>query len=270
MSRKIIDIHTHIFPDDLAARAVKQLTGNSGETAFTDGTAGGLLDSMKRNGIAWSVTQPVSTKGAQTPSVNSFAINLKRPGLINFGTLHPDYPDYAGEIRRLSAAGIKGVKFHPDYQKCYADEERMFPVYEAMAEAGLIALFHAGVDIGLGPPYHGNPDRIARVLDRVPKLTVVAAHFGGFQMWDDVDRHLVGRNLYLESSYTLAFLAADRFVDMARRHGIDRVMFGTDSPWADQGEEIRLMEKTGLSDAELDAVFHDNAARLLGLTGSER
>ena len=136
MSRKIIDIHVHIFPDDLAARAVKQLTGNSGETAFTDGTAAGLEASMKKNGIAWSVTQPVSTKGSQTPTVNTFVINLKRPGLINFGTLHPDYPGNLEEIKRLRAAGIKGVKFHPDYQKCYVDEERMFPVYEAMAEAG--------------------------------------------------------------------------------------------------------------------------------------
>ena len=266
MAFSILDIHTHIFPDELAPRAVKQLAGRSGETAFLDGTAAGLEESMRRHGIGISVTQPVSTKASQIPSINAFAIALQqRSGLVNFGSLFPDYEGNAAEIERLREAGIKGVKFHPDYQQFYVDEERMFPLYRLMADAGLIAFFHAGVDIGLGPPYHGLPDRLATVLERVPDLTVVAAHFGGFQLWDDVERHLVGKNLYFDTSYTLSFLDHGRFVDMARRHGIGKILFGSDSPWADQGVEIELHRKCGLTQTELAAVFHDNAAQLLGV-----
>lgn len=266
MARKIVDIHTHIFPDDIAARAVKQLAGRSGETALLDGTAGGLEESMRRHGVMVSVTQPVSTKASQVPSINAFAIELnKRPGLVNFGTLFPGYDGNAAEIQRLNEAGIKGVKFHPDYQSFYVDEERMFPLYRLMARAGLIAFFHAGVDIGLGPPYHGNPDRIANVLKAVPELVVVAAHLGGYEMWDDVEKHLVGKNLYLDTSYTLTHIPPDQFLRIVRSHGVDRVLFGTDSPWADQAAEIALMEKRGLNEAELSAVFFDNAARLLGI-----
>lgn len=264
--RKIIDIHTHVFPDALAERAVKQLAGRSGETACIDGTAAGLEESMRRNGIERSVTQPVSTKVSQVASVNSFAIELNRqPSLINFGTLYPDYEENAAEIARLKKAGIQGVKFHPDYQSFFVDEERLFPLYRRMADAGLIAFFHAGVDIGLPPPVHCPPDRLAHVLDRVPGLTVVAAHFGGFKMWDDVEKYLIGRNLWLDTSFTLAYLPAERFVKMARRHGVEKILFGTDSPWADQGEEIELHAESGLTDSELAAVFHDNAARLLGI-----
>lgn len=234
MQRKIIDVHTHIFPDDLAARAIRQLAGKSGETAFLDGTAAGLRASMRANGIAFSVTQPVSTRPAQTPSINTFVMEARHPDLIHFGTLHPDYEDPAAEIERL-------------------------------ARAGLIAFFHAGVDIGLPPPVRCPPDRLARVLERVPDLVVVAAHFGGFKMWDEVDRHLIGRPVWLETSFTLSWLPALDFVRMARRHGIERVLFGTDSPWADQAAEIALLEKTGLDETELGAVFHDNAARWLGL-----
>jgi predicted TIM-barrel fold metal-dependent hydrolase len=132
-----------------------------------------------------------------------------------------------------------------------------------MADAGLIAFFHAGVDIGLPPPVHCPPDRLARVLDRVPELTVAAAHFGGFKMWDDVEKFLIGRDLWLDTSFTLAWMPADRFVRMARKHGIDKVLFGTDSPWADQGDEISLLEQSGLTEEELGAVFYDNAASLL-------
>ena len=97
--RKIIDIHTHVFPDELAERAVKQLAGRSGETACLDGTAAGLEESMRRNGIGLGVTQPVSTKASQVASINSFAIELnRRPSLINFGTLYPDYEGNAAEI----------------------------------------------------------------------------------------------------------------------------------------------------------------------------
>ena len=254
--REIIDAHTHVFPDHIAERAVKQLTGRSGETACLDGTVAGLERSMTENGISISVTQPVSTKPSQTPAVNSFAIELSaRPSLVNFGTLHPDYVENASEIQRLENAGIKGVKFHPDYQEFFVDEERMFPLYRQMAEAKLIAFFHAGVDIGLPPPVHCTPERLAKVLDQVPDLTVVAAHFGGFKMWDDVERHLIGRNLWLDTSFTLAWFPAERFVKMARRHGIEKILFGTDSPWADQGKEINLHEESGLTEAELAAVF---------------
>lgn len=264
--RRIIDIHTHVFPDQLAARAVQQLAGLSGEQAHIDGTAKGLEESMRKAGIALSVTQPVSTKASQVPSVNSFAIELnKRSSLRNFGTLYPDYEGNAAEIERLKKAGIKGVKFHPDYQKFFVDEERMFPLYRQMADAGLVVLFHAGIDIGLLPPVHCPPDRLARVLDRVPDLTVVAAHFGGFKMWDDVEKHLIGRNLWLDTAFTLAWLPAERFVKMARKHGIEKILFATDSPWADQGEEIKLHKESGLTESELDAVFYDNAARLLGI-----
>ncbi|MBU1693697.1 MAG: amidohydrolase family protein [Verrucomicrobia bacterium] len=263
--RKIIDVHTHIFPDDLAARAIQQLVGKSGETAFLDGTAAGLRASMRANGIAFSVTQPVSTRPAQTPSINTFVMGARHPDLIHFGTLHPGYADPEAEIERLARGGIKGIKFHPDYQSFFVDEERMFPIYRKMAEVGLIAFFHAGVDIGLPPPVHGPPERLARVLERVPDLVMVAAHFGGFKMWDEVARHLIGKSVWLETSFTLSWLPAPDFARMARRHGIERVMFGTDSPWAEQGPEIALLEKTGLDEAELAAVFHDNAARLLGL-----
>ncbi len=264
MTQEMIDFHTHVFPDDLAPRAVQQLTGRSGEKAHTDGTAAGLKASMARNGIRLSVTQPVSTRPEQTPAINKFAIAQKTDSCLEpFGTVHPDYAHFRDEIARLRDAGIRGVKFHPDYQRFYADEERVFPIYEALAENGLIGLFHAGVDIGLGPPYHGTPDRIARVLDAFPQWTIVAAHFGGFQMWDDVERHLLGREVYLETSYTLAWMEAGRFAAMARKHGIERVIFGTDSPWADQGEEIRLMEQSGLTASELEQVFHANAMRLL-------
>lgn len=262
----IIDVHTHVFPDDLAPRAVQQLASRSGEKAYTDGTCAGLKAAMQKHSIRWCVIQPVSTRPQQTPSINTFSIALQNdPQLIPFATLHPDYPDYRAEIARLREAGIRGIKFHPDYQQFYVDAPRVFPLYEAIAEAGLIGLFHAGVDIGLGPPYHGTPDRLAEVISKFPQWTIIAAHFGGFQMWDEVERYLIGRNVFLETSYTLPWIDRAQFLRMVRQHGVEKVLFGSDSPWADQGVEIQLLEQSGLTKDELDKIFHANAAKLLNL-----
>lgn len=262
----IVDFHTHVFPDYLAARALEKLSSRSGNPAYTDGTCSGLKRSMAKYGISRSVTVPIATKPEQTPTINSFAIQqLSDPALIPFGTLHPHYADFRTEIHRLKEAGVKGIKLHPDYQEFFVDDESMFPIYEALQEQGLIVLFHTGVDIGLSPPYHAPPNRIAKVLDRFPGLTLVAAHFGGFQMWDEVERHLIGRNLYLETSFTVGWLTSLKIVELARRHGVSKILFGTDSPWADQGIELERFNALPFTPDERTAILSTNAHRLLGL-----
>jgi uncharacterized protein len=263
----IIDIHTHAFPDELAARAVSLLTEHAGVPAKVDGTCAGLVASMERAKIDRSVVVPIATKPSQVRSINSWSAEISRryEGLIGFGTLHPDGEDWAAEIDRMVADGIPGIKMHPDYQLFFVDEPRMIPMYRALADAGMILLFHAGVDIGLPPPVHCTPDRLARVLDAVPELKVIAAHMGGYSCWDEVERYLVGRDLWFDTSYSQADLGRERMVSLMRAHGVERILFGTDSPWTDQSLEVRGMSELGLSEDELALVLGGNAGRLLGV-----
>jgi len=156
------------------------------------------------------------------------------------------------------------VKFHPDYQDFFVDEPRMLPIYRALAAAGLIVLFHAGVDIGLPPPVHCPPARLARVLDAVPELVAIASHMGGYAQWTDVAAHLLGRAVYFDTSYSLADLGADRMTALIRGHGADRILFGTDSPWTDQTVEVQAIGDLPLSTAETAAILGGNAGKLLG------
>lgn len=261
----IIDIHAHCFPDQLASRALDVLCHNSGVPACTDGTCGDLIASMRQAGIDRSVIVPIATRPSQARSINAWAtmINEQHPELICFGTLHPLQDDLPAEIDRLVADGIRGVKFHPDYQEFFVDSPELTSMYRALADAGLVVLFHAGVDIGLPPPVHCTPDRLARVLDAVPSMTVIAAHMGGYECWDDVERYLVGRNLYFDTSYSLADLGPERMVAMMCAHGTDRIVFGTDSPWTDQAAEVAGIRGLSLTDDEINAVLGGNAERLL-------
>lgn len=262
----IIDIHTHAFPDELAPRALEVLTANCDVQPTTDGTCAGLRESMRRAGIDKSAIMPIATKPAQVRGINRWAagINQANDGLICFGSLHPMQEDLREEIDRLVADGVPGVKFHADYQEFFVDEPSLTPMYRALADARLIVLFHAGVDIGLPPPVHCTPDRLARVLDAAPDMTVIAAHMGGYMCWEDVERYLVGRQLYFDTSYSLADLGADRMTALMNAHGADKVLFGTDAPWTDQLAEVEGIRALGLSDEEVAAVLGGNAERVLG------
>jgi len=100
----------------------------------------------------------------------------------------------------------------------------------------------------------------------VPELTVIAAHMGGYLRWEAVEQFLIGRDLYLDASYSLADLGPDALVRLARAHGIERVLFGTDSPWTDQATELAAFRDLPLSEEEKAALLGGNARRLLGLS----
>ena len=264
----IIDIHTHVFPDALAPKALEVLTHNANVPPLTDGTCSGLLDSMRRSGVDMSCLMPIATRPNQSRSINQWVSEAcgDREALIPFGSFHPAQENWREEIDFIVEVGLAGVKFHPDYQEFFVDEERMFPIYRALEEAGLIVLFHAGVDIGLPPPVHCPPDRLARVLDEVPNLTIIAAHMGGYFCWDDVERYLVGRNIYFDTSYSLADLGPERMTDLMKAHGTEKILFGTDSAWTDQADEVASIQSLSLSEAEIAAVLGENAFRLLGIS----
>lgn len=260
----IIDIHTHIFPDELAERALARLVANARIPAYTDGTAACLRASMRRAGIARAALMPIATKPSQVRTINAGAatLNASYPEFIAFGTLHPAQQDWEEEIARLVADGIPGIKLHHDYQETFVDDARFLPMYRALADADRVVLMHAGVDIGLPPPVHCPPERLARVLDAVPNLTVIAAHMGGYACWDGVEQYLIGRNLYLDTSFSLTDLGIERMTALMRAHGTDKVLFGTDSPWTDQQAEVAAISALPLNAEEIMGILGGNAERL--------
>jgi predicted TIM-barrel fold metal-dependent hydrolase len=157
------------------------------------------------------------------------------------------------------------VKFHPDYQDFYVDDEKAVPLYEEIARAGLIILFHAGIDVGLPDPCHTPPDRLARVVQALPGARIVAAHMGGYRCWDEVEKHLAGLDLFLDTSYGLGHMTKEQFLRLLEAQGSDHILFASDSPWADQAREIEKLEELGLPAQTMRAIYSGNAKKLLGI-----
>ncbi|MDH7602127.1 MAG: amidohydrolase family protein [Armatimonadota bacterium] len=259
-----VDFHVHAFPDELAQRALNHLVETYHVPAITDGTVSGLLKHMKSCGVSYSVIQPVATKPSQVKSINEWASSRKEPGIISFGAIHPDCENVAEEIDRIISLGLPGIKIQANWQGVYVDDARMYPIYEA-AQRRLIIMFHAGKELAPTDEIRATPERLARVLRDFPHLTMIAAHMGGYLMWNEVEEHLLTKDVYFDTSACFCSDLPDaRFLQLIRRHGAERVLFATDSPFGNAKNDIHRLLSLGLDDEELELIFWGNAKRLLG------
>ena len=112
------------------------------------------------------------------------------------------------------------------------------------------------------------PVLLRQIIDALPDLKLIACHFGGYHRLDEAEEHVVGSNVVLETSWppTMALLEPERVRELIRRHGADRVVFGSDWPMADPGAEIAAIRALGLTSDEEAAILGGNLARILGLT----
>lgn len=277
----IIDFHTHIFPDKIAAQTIKTLAAQAGTKAFCDGTLSSLLSSMDRSGVDYSVVLPVVTKPSQFESVNRFAASINNTnGIISFGGIHPDNDNISEKLEYIQSLGLKGIKLHPDYQGGYIDDSRYIRIIKECLRLDLCCLIHAGLDVGYPTPIHCPPDRIYRMLNEVlsesrtenqtsdsvskaPKI--ILAHMGGYLQWRLVEELLAGQPVYFDLAFCNGKIETAQLLRIIKKHGSHRILYATDSPWADQKEMIDYVRKLPLTDGEIDNILYRNAAKLLDL-----
>lgn len=264
----VIDFHTHIFPDKIAAKTIEHLEKVGGIRAATDGTLNGLLSSMERCGVDLSVILPVATKPSQFENIQSFAksINEQYPGkLLSFGGIHPDCADYKKELDTIKELGLPGIKLHPDYQGVMIDDIRFMRIIEYASELGLIILTHAGVDIGLPEQVHCPPKKMRKVLDEIKPEKMVLAHMGGWSLWDEVYEYLAGENVWLDTAFIYDYMSKEQFMRVVKKHGSDKILFATDSPWSDMAKGINWIKGLSLPQSVEENILSGNAKRLLGI-----
>ncbi len=262
----LIDFHTHAFPEKIAAKAVAKLAHASGGLCpQTDGSLPSLKAEMRKDGVDMAVVHSIATNPHQQAKVNDFAIEMNRDrAIIAFGSVHPDAADVLAELERIAAAGLKGVKFHPEYQGFYADDEKMKPIYRKISSLGLITLFHAGHDYGFPPPYHGMPDAMLRA-SKWFDAPVVAAHWGGMGCGTEVVEKLCGTDIWFDLSFGYGTMAKSTAQTIIDRHGPDRLLFASDMPWHRPSWELRLLSSLDIGQTEMEKIRWINAAALLSL-----
>jgi uncharacterized protein len=262
-----IDFHTHIFPDDLAPKALSALLSNINGIypPVTDGTKNSLLKNMNEWGIDISVVQPVITKQSQTLNINKWAKSICSDRLISFGGIYPHTDDYKRDIDFVVDLGLKGLKFHAEYQNFNLDDPKMLKIYDYALSRGLIILHHAGFDPGYPAPYKSSPKQFAKIVDAMRGGVIIAAHLGGHAQWDDVEKYLTGKNIYLDTAMGFEYFSHEQFLRIVKGHGADKILFASDSPWSSAKEEINTIKSLPLSEQETEMILGLNAKRILNI-----
>ncbi len=263
----ILDFHAHIYPDAIALKAAHAIGEFYEIPMCHDGTVGALLALEAAAGVNHMLVHSVAVTWEKVSRINDFiAATVKAHDcLTGFATMHPDHPDIAGEIDRAISLGLKGVKLHPDFQHFNIDDEKAYPIYDAI-QGRIPLLIHTG-DKRFET---SQPRRMAKVLDRFPNMKTICAHLGGWSQWSDGHQMLAGRpNVWVDTSSSLYAIPVDEARAIIEHYGVARVIFGTDYPMWTPKQELERFWALGFGPQERERILYKNGAELLGLTDKE-
>ncbi|GHV21778.1 amidohydrolase [Planctomycetales bacterium] len=242
MSSLKYDAHAHVFHPKIAAKATQQLYDYYRIPPAGDGTLAGLLTGLRAAGLDRAVAHCAATTPAQVVLANDWAIHLQSvPEIEAFGTFHPDFAAWEKEFDRLAAAGVRGLKLHPDFQKIWLDDPQLSPMFEAAA-GRFVMMFHIG-DERRPDENFSSPQKLAAIKRRFPQLTMIAAHLGGYLHWRHVVEAFAGLEIFVDTSSALPFIDDDLLTEIRLNIPLDRWLFGSDFPLAMPATEIGLVKK---------------------------
>ena len=260
---KLIDIHSHIYPPAIARKAAASIREfYELGTDEMDGTADTLLQKGDEVGIDRFVVLPVAMRPERTRSINDFILSqvAQQPRFIGFGTIHAGMENITGEVQYIMDNGLRGLKMHPDSQVFAIDDERLFPAYE-MLQGKLPVMLHMG-----DKRYdYSHPARLRRVLENFPRLQVIAAHFGGYSMYETAYDLLHDKDCIFDVSSSMMFMEAGIAEKYINIYGAERMAFGTDYPLWDPVKETKRFLQLKLTDEQFDQIGHKTVERILNL-----
>ena len=260
---KLIDIHTHIYPEEIAQKATDsirdfyQIKGGN-----MHGSAAQLLERGDLAGISQFVILPVAIRPDRVQGINNFILQKTREEsrFIGFGTVHAAMDGIGDEVTRIMAMGLKGIKMHPDSQRFAIDDLRLFPMYEAM-EGKLPVILHMG-----DQRYdYSHPVKLRRILELFPKLQVIAAHFGGYSMYETACDLLKDTDCVFDVSSSMMFMpdgVAEKYINI---YGAERMAFGSDYPLWDPVTEVKRFWELKLKPEQMEHLAYKTAQRILNL-----
>lgn len=260
---EFIDIHTHVYPDAIAQKAtdsVRDFYGIGG--AGMDGTVSMLLKRGKKAGIGRFVILPVAVSPQRVAHINDFILQQAQlhPEFVGFGTVHAAMEGLEEETQRILSLGLRGIKMHPDTQAFAIDDPRLFPMYDII-QGKIPVILHMG-----DHRYdYSQPARLRHVLEQFPRLQAIAAHFGGYSMYEEAYAQLKDKDCIFDVSSSLMFMpkgVAEKYIGL---YGAERMAYGTDYPLWDPVTEVQRFLQLQLTAAQFEQIGHKTAERFLGL-----
>ena len=260
---QIIDIHTHIYPDEIAQKATDSVRDFYGiDGGGMDGTVYTLLKRGKQAGISKFVVLPVAIRPDRVQGINDFIVAQRaiHPEFIGFGTVHAGMENLSDEVQRIMDLGLKGIKMHPDSQRFAIDDPRLFPMYEAI-RGRIPVMLHMG-DARYD---YSHPIKLRKILDMFPGLQAIAAHFGGYSMQQTAYELLKDTDCIMDISSSMMFMEKGEPERYINAYGAERLAYGTDYPLWDPITEVNRFMGLKLTWEQKEQIAWKTAHRFLDL-----
>ncbi|WP_345413215.1 amidohydrolase family protein [Actinomycetospora chlora] len=279
-----IDVHTHVeqdshgcfaLADELLDASAAYFRSDQDRTPTVEAIAAHYRE-RSMAAVVFTVEAPAATGHPPLSSEEIVEQAAAFPDvLIPFGSVDPHGGRASvARIRRLVERGARGFKFHPTLQGFAPNDRTFYPLYEAITEAGVPALFHTG-QTGIGAGLPGGAGLKLRYSDPM-LLDDVAADFGELTMifahpsvpWQDAAISIAGHkaNVYIDLSGWAPKYFPPQLVRAAGRQLRDKVLFGSDFPVITPDRWLRDFADLDIPDDVRPKILKGNAARVLGLT----
>ena len=259
---KVIDFHTHVYPEKIAAKATKAIADFYNLEGGIPGTAEMLLNEGRKGGVEKYVILPVAINPLNVRHLNEATIEETKlhKEFIGFGTIHAAMDNIMGEVEYIENIGLRGIKMHPDFQLFAIDDKRLFEMYDYLQDK-IPVILHTG-----DPRYdYSRPDKLKKVLDNFPRLTVIAAHLGGYGVFSEALEILGRTECYVDISSSRMFMEEEEIYRYIHGYGADRILFGSDFPLWSPKDEFEALLKLKITDEEKEKIAYKKAERLLNL-----
>jgi uncharacterized protein len=278
----IIDVHTHIFPEDVCSHRENYFTGEAPFKLLYDSpksrliTAEDLVHSMDESGVDKSVTFGFPWKrDAYFQKNNDYiiaSVNRFPDRLIGLCCVDMYSPMAVKEVERCLDAGLSGVGELAFYQSGIEPEalELLEPVMVLCREKDVPVMIHTNEPVG--HPYPGKtPNTLSQIYELAktfPDNKIILAHWGGGIFFYTLLKKEVKealQNIYYDTAASPFLYSSDIYQTAKSLAGLDKILLGTDYPLIKPARYYKEMETTGLSEDEMKMICGDNAARLFNL-----
>ncbi len=179
----------------------------------------------------------------------------------------------ARDAKRLIASfGVRGFKFHPTVQGFFPNDRMAYRLYEAIAEAGLPAIFHSGHS-GIGTGMRGggglrlkysNPIHLDDVAADFPDMPIIIAHPSWPWQSEALSVCLHKPNVYIDLSGWSPKYFAPELVQYANTQLKKKMLFGSDFPLITPDRWIDDFRNAGFRPEVHSLILKENARALLG------
>jgi predicted TIM-barrel fold metal-dependent hydrolase len=261
---EIIDSHCHIWPEKVVDKAKFHLENLLGIKMVVLPTAANLLKYMDEAGISKSIVSSVASRTDQVVSINKWLFSLCQKRFIIFASMHPFFNGFKEELKKIKDNAY-GVKFQPEFQNFYFDDESIFYVYEEIEKLQIPLLVHCGKEANSRGNLRSSPNRILRVLNKFPSLKVIGAHMGGFLMWEKSLKLLAGKNIYFDTSGSIRLMKRDLLNKFFCKHGFEKIIFGSDFPLEDSKKDIDFIDSLDIDKGNKQKILSGNIKKLLNI-----